>query len=1463
MDSSFEKEPVAIVGSACRFAGDATSPSRLWDLLKNPIDLRQEIPTSRYDPDGFYHPDGSFHGHSNVRHAHFLDQDPAAFDAAFFGIKPVEAKAMDPQQRLLLEVVYEGLESAGIPISKMKGSDTGVYVGVMFNDYAAMMLRDVQDLPTYYATGTGQSILSNRISHFFDLHGPSVTIDTACSSSLVAVHLAVQALRSGESRVALACGANLILGPEGFIIESKLNMLSPDGRSRMWSQGANGYARGEGVGVLVLKTLRAALEDGDEIECIIRETGLGQDGATPGITMPSAAAQETLIRNTYKRAGLDLLNPGDRPQYFEAHGTGTPAGDPAEAEAIYRAFFPSTDGGQLPNPLSLGRGHPLYVGSIKTVLGHTEGAAGVAALIKTSLVLQQGLIPPNLLFDELSDRVAPFYKNVEILRDPRPWPATYGGPRRASVNSFGFGGTNAHAILESHDSKADHLPSSVATTFTPFVLSATSELALRETMSNYATWLDAIQGNLDFNPQDLAWTLRKRRSVFQYRTSFTASSIAELRDKILAKLKDKEIPGIGTRAVSSSISSEEPCGRILGIFTGQGAQYPRMGADLIEKSSTARGIIKRLESYLAQLPEDRPSWSLEAELLADPSVSRLQGAALAQPLCTALQILLVDLLKLAGLQFSAVVGHSSGEIGAAYAAGYLSARDAMLIAYYRGLHASRTADLSGAMLAVGGSMDDMADLCADEAFVGRVTVAAHNSLSSVTISGDEDAIEELELVLEDEGKFYRRLKVDKAYHSHHMMPCFDPYVDSMRRVGIKPLERSGPDQQCPWFSSVYDGRVVDGNLGWGLNGTYWAENMTKPVLFSEALGNALHASSYDLVLEVGPHPALKAPSAQTMKDSLGVDLPYHGLLARGMSAVDALSSALGFMWEHLDRPGVDLDKFERAMTGAEGHRYRLVKGLPAYPWSRERRYWHEARSSRKMRSRHDTVHPLLGDITTDSAPHHASWRNLLRVTEMEWLAGHAVQGQIVFPAAGYLASAIEAAWLVATKSGKEVRLIEISDFAIHQAVAFEHDDASIEVLIELSEVIRRSPGLILAKFTYSAATDPSSVDLSLAASGDVTIHLGEPSPSLLPTRPPVLPHMIDVERERFYAALADLGYNFEGRFRALSSLRRKRGKSTCVVNMQPSSLLIHPAELDAMMQSAILAYSYPYDGELRTLHLPTTITRIRVNPAALRGGATERVGPGEQALVDASIDLRRGQGIDGSIVANINLYAPPSAACRTEAVHAVQAQGVAYVPLRGSTEEEDRRMYSKVDWIHDRPDGIEASRGLWEGEHQRKTAHLLERIATFYLRKFDREVPLDHPARTTFPTKWYLNHARHVAGVVESGKHKWWRDEWHNDTEESVLEASKHHMHLPDVEIMHLVGRQMPRVFAGETTMLEEFRAGGNDVLDRYYAEGLGLRELARWVARAVKQLTDRYPHMNIVEVGMFRHLWRPLDYPG
>ncbi|KAI0398721.1 putative polyketide synthase [Xylaria palmicola] len=1427
-------EPIAIIGSACRFAGSTSSPQKLWEILSYPRDLQQEIPNARFNAKGFYHHSGTYHGHSNVKHGYFLDEDPTAFDTEFFSIRAAEAEAMDPQQRMLLEVVYEGLESAGLPVTDLRGSDTAVYVGSMTDDYANMLLRDIQDTPTYYATGAARSVLSNRVSYVFDWHGPSISIDTACSSSLVAVHMALQALRAGDAQIALACGTNLILGPESFIVESKLGMLSPDGRGRMWDQGANGYARGEGVAVLVLKTLSAAVEDGDHVECIIRETGLNQDGNTAGITMPSANAQAALIRNTYVRAGLDLRDHRDHPQFFEAHGTGTLAGDKAEAQAIHSVFITPNNGDECESGKP-----PLFVGSIKTVLGHTEGTAGIAAILKASLAIQNKTVPSNLLFERLSDQVAPFYKGIEIPRISRPWPDYTGERRRASVNSFGFGGTNAHAILESFDSpqKETEIKGPI---FTPFLFSAVSQVSLIAMLRNYAEYLG--DGATDINIHDLAWTLRRRRSGLTWRTAIVASSAEDLKNQICTILENHDTsPGI--RALPPTQQ------RILGIFTGQGAQYVGMGFELFHSSGAARGIMEKLESYLKEIPAgEAPVWSLSAELQARSPVG-INKAAISQPLCTAIQILLVDLLRLGGVHFEAVIGHSSGEIAAAYAAGFISARDAMLISYYRGVHLSRASspngpDIQGAMVAVGTSFADAIELCGDKAFRGRIVVAAFNSPASVTISGDEDAIAELEDILQDEGKFYRRLHVDRAYHSPHMLPCFDPYVASLRRyvMGIPRLD-SG---KCAWFSSVHGG-LVEAAESIGLGGVYWAKNLTRPVLFSQAITTALVTRPCDLVVEIGPHPALKYATKSAIQNTIGKELPYHESLIRKKDAAAALSSVFGYLWTHLSPPNIDIDAYERAMRGG-GVAHRVLKGLPSYPWRHDTKYWYESRASRKIRTREERIHPLLGHFSVDSAPHHLIWKHLFRVSEMSWISGHLVQGQLVFPAAGYVCVAVEAARHLAP--GQGIRLIELRDLMIHRAIVFDHNDRGIDVLVSLEDVSKQSPNGVKARFTLSAAIElQRSDDLVLVADCLVEIKSGEANPSLLCARRDDPPHMLDVETERFYSALGELGYQFSGRFRALSSMRRKHLQSSSIVaatatkeqdDGDDGELLIHPAEVDASLQSIMLAHSYPYDGSLTNVYLPTMIQHIMVNPAICKtDNKTIQAAP---IAMNATV-LQRNNGERG-IRGHTNIYTGTSQHA------AIQIQGAIFMPLGGSTSGQERKVFSKVRWIPSQPDGLLAARNIPLPHAQGVTIELLERIAIFYLREFNRQLPVDSPIRFELPTSAYLSFAQHVTDVVASGRHKIARVEWLHDTQEDILDASRPFLRFPDVQIMHLVGTKMPFVLAGEGDMLEHFRAEGNDILDRYYADALGLKQSAQWVGRCIKQITDRHRKMNILEIG-------------
>lgn len=552
-------EPIAIVGSACRFPGACSSPSKLWELLKAPRDVLVDFPPERLRLSSFYNENGEHHGQTNVQNkSYLLQEDCRLFDAAFFRINPKEAESIDPQQRILLETVYESFESAGWPLHAVEGTSTAVFVGCMTADYNEILNRDSDSLPTYTATGIARSILSNRVSYVFDLKGPSITLDTACSSSLVALQQAVQSLRNGDASQAIVAGTTLLLDPSMYIAESKLHMLSPDSRSRMWDKDANGYARGEGCAAVIVKPLSKAIADKDHIECIIREVGVGSDGRTDGITMPSATAQAALIRKTYEKAGLDVFI--DRCQYFECHGTGTLAGDPIEARAIHDAFFSGRPVEQCHEP--------LYCGSVKTVIGHLEGCAGLAGVLKASLALQNKMIPPNMHFNELNPEVTPFYGNLRVPVSALDWPETHKKPLRASVNSFGFGGTNAHAILERYEAPHEITTSKEGLRNAgPFVISAKTRPAL---LGSLKKLLEYVRHNPVLDLNSLSWMLRARRTVFQHRVAVAARDHEQLLQELEKHVKTAEASAdaaLGIRVSSGDLDGTN-C-RILGVFTGQ------------------------------------------------------------------------------------------------------------------------------------------------------------------------------------------------------------------------------------------------------------------------------------------------------------------------------------------------------------------------------------------------------------------------------------------------------------------------------------------------------------------------------------------------------------------------------------------------------------------------------------------------------------------------------------------------------------------------------------------------------------------------------------------------------------------------------------------------------------------------------------------------------------------------------
>ncbi|OGM43967.1 Acetyl-CoA synthetase-like protein [Aspergillus bombycis] len=1336
-------EPIAIVGSGCRFPGAANSPAALWQLLESPRDILTEIPKERFDVRGWYHRDGDHHGTSNVLHSYTLEENLTKFDANLFGISAGEAESIDPQQRLLLETVYEALEAGGHTIQSLRGSDTAVYVGVMGGDHETSLLRDANILCDGH-------IARNSFKPNLLLFRLAWTVYDYRHSMLF--------------EVAIACGSTLLLGPEMYVAESNMHMLSPTGRSRIWDADADGYARGDGIATVVLKKLTNALADGDHIECIIRETGINQDGRTQGITVPSSEAQAALIRRTYARAGLDLANPADRPQFFEACGTGT--------------------------------SDPLYVGSIKTVIGHTEGAAGIASLLKASLSLQAGVIPPNLLFNRLNPSIEPFIQGLQVPTHAMPWPVLpKDAVRRASVNSFGFGGANSHAILESYQAQVDNSSSALVVPATPFVFSAASNTSL---VSSLQAHLDYLKTN-PVNMRDLAWTLQQRRSTFSHKIAFSAPDVKSLIRKMELRLKeyeDKSDANIGVRS-----SSTPP--KVFGVFTGQGAQWPAMGAELIRSSEFVRRRLQELDGALATLPAtDRPTWKIADQLLLDAKSSCITEAAVA------------------GIMLSSVVGHSSGEIGAAYAANFINARDAIRIAYYRGFYAKLAGGSSGhkgAMLAVGTSLEDATKVIELDAFVGRVAVAAHNSPASVTLSGDADAIVEVKAVFEEEKKFARLLKVDTAYHSHHMLACGDASVT--------------------WYSSVTGDEVMEPTTL--LQDLYWRNTMVHRVSFYEAVTAAARAEKPTLAIEIGPHAALKGPTQQNIAET-GLNLPYTGVMYRGLNDIEAFADGLGYMWTQFGPEAVNFAAFERLFLDAP--KAKLATSLPSYHWD-QKTHWQESRIARRMRSRSDPFHELLGVPHVDNTELERRWSNVLKIPEVPWLTGHKLQGEPVFPAAGYASMAFEATKYII--GNRPIKLIELRDLVIGKAITFGGEsDPAAETLVTLTDITPSKSNLKTraAKFSVYSAAIKSARDLEVNASGTINVIFGEPSMSVLPPIQLDDSNMTETDSERFYTSLSTIGYGYSDSFRTMANLKRKLNQATALISSfdygdESEGLMVHPALLDVAFQSAILAYSAPGDGRLWSLHVPTIFECIRVNPELCATLPLHSV----QLPVRAQLLAPEANTVD-SIRGNLDILS-------ADEQHAmIQVQGAAVVPVSMATVSDDRTVFSYNKLGVAAPDGELALGELKPSTNDMQLGIVRERFAFFYYRKWIYELT---EADWTKP-EWHFQRLRDsinwTLSLVDAGKHPYIQSEWRNDTQTQIDALFEAHADSVDFRLVRTVGEALPSAVRRQSTMIEHMMKDG--LLDEFYKYGLGFQVYNESLGRMVSQFTHVYPRAKIFEVG-------------
>jgi acyl transferase domain-containing protein len=722
---------------------------------------------------------------------------------------------MDPQQRLLLEVCWEALEDAGLVPSRLAGSRTGVFIGISFTDYGMLQFKDVSSINAYTNAGQTCSIASNRISYLFDFRGPSLSVDTACSSSLVAVHVACQSLLKGECSMALVGGVSVILEPAWYVGLSKASMLSPQGACRAFDAGANGYVRGEGAGMVVLKPLLQAQADGDPIYAVIRATGINQDGRTRGLHQPSRLAQEELLRQVYAQVGISP----EQVTYVEAHGTGTTVGDFIESHAL---------GSVLGKPRPAGKW--LRIGSVKTQIGHLEPASGMASLIKTALLLKKRQVPANLHFENPNPQI-PFEDfHLKVQRQLEPLPED-GELPIAGINNFGFGGTNAHVVLQAVAPQQVQLASLPPETPYLLPLSARHPQALRTLAQSYR---DLLLANASSAPslRDLCFTASTRREHHVYRLGIVGCSHTEFAAKLEAFLASQPQTG-GVYEHGEFI----PISGVTFVFSGNGPQWWGMGRKLLTENALFRAQIEECD----RLYSSYAGWSLLEELSADEAQSRMHRTDVAQPTLFALQVGLTTLWKAWGIEPQAVIGHSVGEIAAAHVAGILSLDDAIKVVYHRSRLQERTAG-RGQMAAVGLSEQEARMLLSD--YVGLVELASINSPSSVTLSGDATALEAILAQLDQQGIFARLLPLNYAFHNACLEPIRDDLLSSLRDIHPQPAHTR--------FISTVTGQELSGSE---CDATYRWKNIRCPVQFAAGVGQFLEQSN-PIFLEVGPHPVL-------------------------------------------------------------------------------------------------------------------------------------------------------------------------------------------------------------------------------------------------------------------------------------------------------------------------------------------------------------------------------------------------------------------------------------------------------------------------------------------------------------------------------------------------------------------------------------------------------------------------------
>ncbi|PSR80443.1 hypothetical protein BD289DRAFT_484972 [Coniella lustricola] len=1224
------QDPVAIIGFACRLPGGNDSPEKLWQFLEQGGIASRDVPETRYNLAGHY--DASLKPGTNRPPGGMFLQgvDPADFDASFFEISGSEAVSMDPNQRQMLEVVFESLENAGLTLERVNGSSVACFVGSFATDYGELQNRDPLDRAPNHTIGIGRASMANRISYFLNVKGPSVTIDTACSGSMVGLHLAVKALHNREAEAAIVATSNMYLNPEHVQDVGSLGMAhSPTGLCHTFDVTADGYVKSEAVSGIIVKRLADALRDGDPIRGVIRGTASTSNGRTNGIAQPSSKEQAAAVRQAYATAGITDLN---ATAYLECHGTGTPAGDPIEVNGIGSVFAPSRAADK-----------PLIIGSIKSNIGHSEPSAGSSGVIKTVLSIEKGLIPGTPSFINPNPKIDFVGNKVRASRNSIPWPDQPGVVRRASVNSFGYGGSNSHAIIEQAplDRRAAHVSSYVAEQDLGFddfdgELEGNSSDARPYTLVVSANDATSLSSNVDalckhlVNPrvhvslEDLAYTLSERRTGFFHRAFVTTRTTEIFPGDFSLSKKNVHVPRIGF------------------VFTGQGAQWPQMGKDLVKFFPQTRAILENLDVVLQTLPNP-PQWSLITELTESRTAEHLRQPEFSQPLVTALQICLLAVLEEWGIKPVSVVGHSSGEIAAAYTAGYLDRAGAIKAAFYRGraaVNRKHEAESDVGMLAVGLGAETVAPFL--EKHQSNVWIACFNSPSSLTISGRRQALETLAGEIKAAGHFARLLQVDLAYHSELMGVIGEEYDD---------LLKADSDFNCteePSSATMFSSVTASQQKG-PTDSLYWKTNMVSPVRFSEALTAMISGPEHkpDFLIEIGPSGALAGPVSQVLKSLPGgANTTYTAAWSRGEEAVKAIFGVAGRMFN----AGAQIDL---ARVNNYSENARVIVDLPNYKWNHSVKYWFENTASLDWRFKKWVPHDLIGNKVLGAPWQAPTWRKRLSLTDVPWLRDHAMGSDVLMPAAGFISMALEGMFQKHSSLNPDHAIDSPNQLAyrfrnirFNRALVVD-ENKPIPVLLSLSVI----PGSKdWHEFHVSTEVDGAIVE---HCHGSVRVQDAVDEVLTATERAPL---QNAASSKLWYKAQNEAGMGFGPAFQKITSIEATSGQLKCRTSLDltppkskwdPQSYYpVHPAVLDACFQSVNPALVAGERSRIQDIMIPSILDDVLINtvPKGLSEGL---------ALAEAVFTERGRKDQLKSYFGNISMHDPESGALivRTRGLH--------------------------------------------------------------------------------------------------------------------------------------------------------------------------------------------------------------------